>query len=226
MGFQPPKPVAVESIDLDRERLPAPEPAVKLDDGKAKHKLEVMFGKRRTSSGLNPVIVTIWESGKRFHGGGDEKMYWCGYPECGKPVVVGSFMVDDVVCPACHHRNFCDPQTKQTHVKNLRSRLRDTRQVEKTAVLVGERLMNLPLTKLASALAQYWRGLDCAADLYLKFHRTDLRYDALHEGSNAPTILGKARGDREPGIYTLKAILKDTASGKAVEDTFLAFLTA
>jgi hypothetical protein len=225
MGFQPPKPVAVRPIDLDKEVPVPPEPKA-TEDGRAKYKLEVLFGRRRTVAGLNPVIVTIWESGKRFHGGGDEKMYWCGYRACSMPIVVASFLADDVLCPSCKRRNFCDPQTKQAHVDNLKKRLRDTKQVDKTAVIVGERLMNLPMSKLAKVLAQYWRGLGHGADLYLKYHRTDLRYDTLHEDHKAPAILDKARNTREPGIYTLKAILKDTLSGKSVEDTFLAFLTA
>jgi len=50
---------------------------------RAKHKIEIHFGQDR--SGLSHKLCSgallIWESGKRMHGGGDEKMYWCGYDE-------------------------------------------------------------------------------------------------------------------------------------------------
>jgi hypothetical protein len=228
MGFQPPVAVSIKPLD-DRPRRRAEAASRKqkeVRDARAKFKLEIMFGKRRSSTALNPVMVTIWESGKRFHGGGDEKMYWCGYDDCMNPIKVEQFMVDDVLCTKCNRRNFCDPKIKAAHIRSRRLRVKDTTQLDRTEVLVGERMINTDLRKLSVFMARHWRLLGGNADVSLKFHRTDIRYDPVHQEKQSRDLLDKARSDRLPGIYVLERIIKDTVAGKSVEDCFFTFLTA
>src|SRR5690606_41702028 len=47
------------------------------DQIKAKYKLEVLFGKARSTWKPTSGALTFWENGSKFHGGGDAKIYLC-----------------------------------------------------------------------------------------------------------------------------------------------------
>ena len=68
---------------------------------RAKYEIELIFSRHRSTLAHkpSPVMLIIWESGRRFHGGGDQKMYWCGYKDCGKPISSDNFAYMHVVCP-------------------------------------------------------------------------------------------------------------------------------
>ena len=85
---------------LEREFDPL---LVKPGDVTAKYKIELHFGRDRSISALKPSLglITMWESGRRLHGGGDDKMYWCGYQDCGKPVRSSAMAQYHLVCPSC-----------------------------------------------------------------------------------------------------------------------------
>ncbi len=64
------------------------------------------------------------------------------------------------------------------------------------------------------------------ADIYIKFSPYEIRYDKLHETTADMDRLEKTRIQRQPVIYTLKAIRKDLAAGADLRARFLAMITA
>lgn len=200
------------------------EPDVASNEIKARYKIEILFGKDRSISSLNysTGMLLMWESGKRFHGGGDEKMYWCGYDDCGKPITVDNFGYYHCVCPKCKRELFLDPGARELHVKHLRDMNKPINGLDKLPVIVGERLFKLSPPKIADLLEKTWYQLGCNADIYLKYHPTDIRTSAM--GSEED--LANMRNSRAKMIYPLKNILKDTAAGASLNKRLLAMVTA
>jgi hypothetical protein len=195
---------------------------------KARYKIEVIFSKHRSSLAhkLSPSMLIIWESGKRFHGGGDQKMYWCGYPDCDMPMSSDFFAYMHVVCPHCQRELFLDPDSREVHKKALIKQGKDPRELDRLAEVRGERLQNLTPSKLAELLVITWRKLDGDADVYLKYSPFEIRYDILHETSKDIDNLDKVRVQRQPLIYTLKSILKDISAGADLHKRFLSMITS
>jgi len=195
---------------------------------KAKYKIEVMFSRHRSSLAHkpSPLMLQIWESGKRLHGGGDQKMYWCGYNDCGKPISSDDFAYMHTVCRHCQRELFLDPAAKGAHVSSLRKENRRSDGLERLPYVVGEKLANLTPPNLAELLVKTWYALEGDADVYLKYSPYEIRYDALHETTADIDKLEKARVQRQPLIYTLKAIRKDLANGADLKARFLAMITA
>jgi hypothetical protein len=169
----------------------------------AKYKVEVTFVKNRTLTGLNHVGIQIWESGKRFHGGGDELMFWCkdnrdGHDEgCWSPIP-GEFIQGEIACcPSC-------------------------KRVINAELLTNMMIGNVYMDVLAKQLAKVFRSLSSNADIYLKFHKTDVRYIAM-ERAKGPDVARRLKG---MSIYPLKNIIKDTENGSDLLRRFKAFITA
>ncbi|TXH09031.1 MAG: hypothetical protein E6R04_09120 [Spirochaetes bacterium] len=168
---------------------------------RAKYKIEVMFDKDRTTVGPNLLGLQIWESGKKFHGGGDELMYWCMDTEsnqgCKQPIP-GNFIKGPVgICPSCNRGISME---RAAHIRVLRVTTR----------------------VLADELVNVFRSLKSNADIYLKYAKTDAHYMAM-ERSKGPAVARRLKGMH---IYPLKNILKDTASGADLSNRFYAFLTS
>lgn len=195
---------------------------------KALHKLEIHFGPDRSSlhHKLMAALVTIWESGKRLHGGGDEKMYWCGYDDCGKPFSTDNFAYMHAICPKCHRELHLDPYSRQEHLDYLARENLPVNGMDKLPIVVGEKLMKQTPPSIAKFLAKTWYDLECNADIYLKFHPKDMRIDKVHIDHTIFDKVTNARAKREPVIYPLSRILKDTAAGGNLEASILAMITA
>ena len=177
---------------------------------RAKYKIEIEFlgpdekgYPGRTSKGPNRVGVKIWESGKRFHGGGDELMFWCLSSIKGVRGGCGGIMSADNIrngvarCPHCEN---------MMNMENMT----DTR----AAFFTNQ--------SLAKELVPIFRSLGSDCDIYMKFHKTDIHYIAM-EKAHGPEKAAKLKGMH---IYPLKNILKDTASGADLGRRFLAFLNS
>jgi hypothetical protein len=203
---------------------------------KGKYKLEVHFGKNRriAREALNTGAILIWESGRRFHGGGDEKMYWCGYSRdfpyvgdkiCGKPILTKYFGVNHVVCPHCMRENFLDKLVREDHIKAAREGGKDVEGLKRLPIVVGERLFKSTPLNLAKTLARYWVELECNADLYFKYHPSDIRCRDVAEVKK-PDVYDKAREKRNDGllIYPLARIITDVTAGADLEKRFLAMI--
>lgn len=169
----------------------------------AKYKIEVTFVKDRSPTKMNAVGISIWESGKRFHGGGDELMYWCkdNRPDhdegCWAPISSDYIRGDVAICPKCGR-------------------------AVNAELLTNLRAGNVYIDTLAKTLAHIFRELNSNADLYLKFHKTDIRYIAM-EKAKGPDVARKLKGML---IYPLKNIIKDTENGSDLARRFKAFLMA
>jgi hypothetical protein len=198
------------------------------EKGKAKYKIELHFSRhRKPNKGVpSPAMVLIWESGKKYHGGGDQKMYWCGHDDCGKPFSSDNFGYMHVVCPKCHREMFLDPKAKDAHAQDMMERGLDPAGLGKVPFVVGEKLVNLTPIDLATLLEKTWRQLDGDSDIYIKFSPHDIRY---HKGANDIDIaeqLRVVRTARQPLIYPLTNIIKDLHAGASLHARFVALLTS
>jgi hypothetical protein len=195
---------------------------------RAKYKIEVLFHRNRSSLSHkpSPAMILIWESGRRLHGGGDEKMYWCGYPDCGRPMPSDDFGYMHVVCRHCQKEQFLDPDARALHIKNLKAERKDSAGIEKLPIVVGEKLVNLTPPNLAELLTKTWYQLEGLADVYFKYSPREIRYDKVHETTQDMNNLEQVRIQRKPGIYTLKRIREDIANGSDLKARFLAMIVA
>lgn len=184
----------------------------------AKYKIEIHFNKNRTTAGPNTAAISIFESGARLNGEGDELVYICserdrglalnmpgvkdrnvirGYGGCGG-IIPGSFLRGGVAkCPKCE---------SMISSESLTSTL----------------LVHLTTKRLAAMTTDIFRRLDSNADIYIKYHPTDLRSVALSSGDT----LDKGRMARGLTIYPIYNIIKDTAGGASVEGRFEALFSA
>lgn len=174
-------------------------------DGKivAKYKIEVLFGPGRTTAGPNPVRIMCWESGKKFHGGGDESMFFCkdGTIEngegCWNPIPSDQVKNGVAFCLHCNRAINADKLAMQKEGK-------------------------VTTRALSDELVRIFRQLGSNADIYCKFNKDDIHYVAMlrHRGDAvAKRLLGLH-------IYPLKNIIKETNSGADLGKRFFAFLTS
>jgi hypothetical protein len=170
---------------------------------RAKYKIEITFGYKRTMKTANTVGIQIWESGKRFHGGGDDLMFWCidgreGHNEgCGAPITSDYIKGGVAYCQSCK---------RAVNSEFL------------TNMLIG----NVTMDTLAKRLEKIFRSLGSNADLYIKYHKTDIHYIAM-EKAQGPEKAAQLKGMH---IYPLKSILRDTAAGADIVKRFHAFITS
>lgn len=195
---------------------------------RAKYKIEVIFSRHRSSllHKPSPCMVQLWESGKKYHGGGDQKLYWCGYDDCCMPISSDNFAYMHCVCPSCHRELFLDQPSKEAHQRALLRDGRDPRELLQIPIVVGERMLNLTPPKLAEMLELTWRRLGGDADIYLKYSPLEIRYDVKHETSRDLDNLDQVRIQRQPLIYPLSRIMKDLNAGADLRGRFQAMLTS
>lgn len=210
---------------------------------RAKYKIEVQFGKDRSMSMLKPstAVIMAMESGRRFHGGGDQRMVFCGYwpgqgykdaEACGKPVKDENFAVNHMVCPHCHREQFLDPQVKKRHIQIAKQERQNVDGLLKMPIANPMLIAKMNPKNLSVFVAKIFRDLDSNADVYMKYHPTDIRgYDAPE--AKKPDIYEKAREDRVVRkenrglvIYPLENIIRDTLSGATLEGRLQALFLA
>lgn len=216
---------------------------LKRSKGLAKYKLEIQFSKARSSKLETPntAVVVAWESGRRFHGGGDQRMAFCGYwsgqgyygeDECMAPIEDKHFGMYHTVCPTCQREQFLDPLTKKQHLLYAQREGKDLNSLAKLPVANPSYVVNLTPKKMAKFIAKRWHSLGGNADLYVKYHPTDIRcYDV--DEVKKPDVYEKARRDRTERkenrglvVYPLANIIKDILAGAEIEGRFLALLLA
>lgn len=180
---------------------------------RAKYKIEVVFGKNRTSRGQPFAGATsLWLSGTKFHGGGDEKIYECPKPDCGALIfphqitqrsLPGGVFGSVSLCGTCG-------------------------QTWKSEETIGERFFKLTEQDWAFALLRQLQKLELNADIYLKFSPTDIRYQAMMEmaRNRGGEEIAKARKNRGLHIYPLKNIIKDTKHGADLYKRIRTFINA
>ena len=174
---------------------------------RAAYKIEVTFDKNRTVHGPNAVLIQVWESGKHFHGGGDDLMYWCkdftkidsweNSPGCGGLIPSASMRGGLAVCPHCYATINSDYVT-------------------------GQRLTKISTNDLATLIEKIFHQLKSNADVYCKYHKTDIRYIACEQTYGEE----KARWLKGMFIYPLKNILRDTSNGSSLHGRLKALFSA
>lgn len=183
-----------------------------------KYKIQIMFKSDRSDRAPIAFSLSFWESGKRLHGGGDEMMFVCrrhqDAPRVGPGDIVrpsqlaspngcGNLIPGDMIsgnvaiCPHCNSRHL-------------------------TSQIGDSVFYRAGAEEAAAIIANWWRRLECSADLFAKYLPADPRtaYMRSTEG-----VL-KARRLRGLTIYPLARIIKDTSSGATVESRFKAFILA
>ncbi len=187
-------------------------------DAPARYKIEVVFNKDRTTAGPNVVAISAWESGARLDGEGDEMMYICaerdkglalnsvgvkdreivrGKEGCGKFIPGNNIRQGVAICP-CEKKRLLNTENLSCHD-----------------------LLSLTTEELSKRLVEWFHKLDSNADIYVKYHPTDIRYKAMADAEG----LDKARSLRGLTIYPLKNIIKDTLAGASLQRRFYALLS-
>lgn len=194
-------------------------------DIRAGHKIQINFGPGRSALRDFKALVTLWESGKFFHGGGDGQIYSCmdhrvfnndsttapsalplmrrmlkeGKTEwgCGHPITAADIRGDVAMCPGC--KNLIPAQ-----------------------YLTGQMPFNGSVQDLAELVMHIFHKLGDDADIYCKYDREDIRYkmQATKEGAEAAHRL------RGLFIYPLFRIMQDVGAGASLEGRFRAFFLA
>ena len=170
---------------------------------RAKYKIEVTFVSDRKAHGPNHLGIAIWESGKHFHGGGDELMYWCKDNRpgqeggCWSPISGDHIKGEVAICPNCQRAVSAE-------------------------LLTNMRIGNVTNQNLAKELVKIFHSLGSNCDIYVKYHKTDIHYIAM-EREKGPEVAKRLKGMH---IYPLKNILKDTSSGADLAKRFYAFLSS
>ena len=184
---------------------------------KARYKIQLFFQSERSDKKPMAFTLSVWESGKRLHGGGDECLFICRrqrgavakpFDVMGKEVkspmgcggfISGDLVSDDgkMVCPHCL--------------------------LPHTSTEVGDSVFfRLSADKAASVLEQWWYRLGGNADIYMKYSPFDVRVKMMQDAYG----VRKARELKGMTIYPLENILKDTANGTSVHSRFRALILA
>lgn len=195
-----------------RKRMEALDKLLREDKIKAKYKIEVQFGKGRSTWKHFAGAMTVYVSGTKLHGGGDEKLYWCPREDCGGIVPPIQRFVEETKDGRSIARVPC-PHCQVMWDEN---------------VLIGERLFRLSPRDWATTILRTFIMLDHNADVYVKYHPTDIRYQTEMEMARkrGGEEVNKARKNRGLHIYPLRNIIRDTSNGAVLYDRILAFIKA
>lgn len=178
------------------------------DKKKAKYKIELMFVEKRSTWKPTRGVMSFWESGTKFHGGGDAKMYICPgkalkLSECDSFIPDSGNGYGHLLCPKCG-------KVWQGHQ------------------VYGEIIANNSPRNWATLILKYFAKLEHNADIYLKHAPDDIRSIAMveqqkqHHGER----LEKMRSRRAIHSYPLANIIVDAAAGADLLGRFYAFLVS
>lgn len=169
----------------------------------ARYKIEVHFGKERSTWKPCPGAVALFLSGSKLHGGGDDKLYFCPKSDCNGIIWPNERMGSSVVCRTCQ-------------------------MVWSENDIVGEMLYRLTPRDWATVIHRIFARCEHNADIYVKYHWSDIRRQTEMEmaAKKGGEEVRKARKARGLHIYPLKNIIKDTSNGAQLYDRILAFITA
>ncbi len=175
---------------------------------RARYKLEVTFGDDRSLHKPFFGIVAVWTNGGFANGGGDEAVYFCPLPVedgqrrfCGEPIHLAFIGRDVALCPGC-------------------------KRPVKPADLAGQVGYRLTAQGWVEVLVRAFSRLKCDADLRIGHFPGDLRREnELADLKNAPAHnIDKRRLQRQWAIYPLRNVIKDTSSGRSLQDCFRSFV--
>jgi hypothetical protein len=167
---------------------------------KARYKIEVVFGTDRSNIANYGII--LWDSLNKT-AEGDSLLGFCPNRDC-KGIVhrpEGTMEDPDPTVGFC---SICKTPFKLVDMADMKC-------------------FRSSMDVLAEKLEQVYVALGHNADIYLKFHPKDIRYEA--KDRNVGNLFG-ARGARRAAIYPMDRIMKDTNNGSTLKSRFMAFVTA
>lgn len=209
-GAEAPVRLSEQESAAVRQRMSALQALLQDNKIKAKYKIELFFGKARSLHGHTPGCVSFWESGAKFHGGGDVKIYICpgdSLKKNGCSAILKDFTntMGTIVCPHCGSQWLGEQ-------------------------VVGEVLASLPMRKWSELLYRYFLQLDQHCDIYLKHAPDDVRTVALPQVARATfrgsQQLDRVRAKRARHVYPLANIIKDVNAGADILRRIHSFLTS
>jgi hypothetical protein len=179
---------------------------------RGKYKLEIMFGSAYRSGQAYPGAISLWLSGSKLHGGGDEKVYCC--PRCLQTFKGQIYPTKALILPSAQGYGF-----------GVCSQCGTT---SKAADMRGEILLRLTTQDWTECIYRWVRTLEFNSDLYLKRPKLDLRVAANLEQARqrGGEKLLQVRQKLEKSIYPLAHLLHDTAGGASFPARIRAFLEA
>lgn len=185
---------------------PTDEQLTKTLEGKvrAKWRIEITFLKNRSLTRPTPYGCKIWEAGAALNGDGDVGAFWClnSDPDsndgCRGIIPADCVRGGVAICPHC-------------------------KRAINAEMLTDETGGNVYMDALAAYISDLFRRrLGSNADIYIKYHREDIRYIAMMK-AKGPAAAQKYKGMH---IYPLDRILKDISSGADLTKRIKAFLTS
>jgi len=184
----------------------------------ARYKIEIHFGPKRTTKGPNVAAISFFESGNRLNGDGDEAMYLCMERDRGLALNMGADVKDREVVRGVEG---CGKFIPGGQIRGGCAMCScEEQKIIQAESLTSTLLVNLTTQKLATLLVRFFEELDNNADIYMKYHPSDIRYKAMEDVYG----LDKARMMRGLTIYPLRNIVKDTMAGSSLENRFKALM--
>lgn len=173
--------------------------------------LEVFFNDERSLHRPFGGFIMAWTNGGQFHGGGDEKVYFCPnkVDKNGETKICAAPMPPSLIR---HGIGMCLSCRQPSADRNF----------------VGEVYFKLPMQHWVTVLTRYYARLDCNADLKISVMQGELRKasDIEQEKELRGDVLEDLRAKRYSVRYSLKSIIRDTSAGATLESAFSAFLRA
>ena len=187
----------------------------------AKWKIQVWIKSERSITKPLSFTLTLWESGKRLHGGGDETAFICRRkPRAPRPkmpfVAARHTFRNEMTNDGCgevipgdqaHHGRIVCPGCGLAW---------DTEHISDAI------LYNVPVERAADIIADWYRKLGHDADLYVKYRDQDVRVKMMAQAYG----IKRARELKGLTIYPQDSIIRDTSSGATLESRFKALLLA
>lgn len=193
-------------------------------DVRAGHKIQINFGPGRSASKDFKALITLWESGKFFHGGGDGQIYSCIDHRVfnNNPTVAPSAL--PLMRRLAKERTSwgCGHPITGADIRGPVARCPGCRNLIQIQFLTGQLPFNGSVVELAELVTILFHKLKDDADIYCKYDRTDIRYEMQKSRDGVE----KAHQLRGLFIYPLFRILKDIGDGASLDGRFRAFFSA
>lgn len=204
-----------------REQRDALEKEDKLSS--ARWKLQVWIKSERSIYKPLSFTLTVWESGKRLHGGGDEGAFFCRRkPSAPKARMPFGAARPSGVFKKTPTKDGCGSVIPGDHSVHGRIVCPSCGLNWDTEHIADAIYYNVPVERAAEIIATWFRDLEFSADIYVKYRDQDIRVQMMAKSYG----VRKARELKGLTVYSLKRILQDTAGGATLEDRFKALLLA
>jgi len=187
------------------------------EKSKARYKIEVHFGKGRTTAGPNVGAISVYESGNRLNGEGDEMMYICAQRDRGLALNIPNGKDQ----PVTRGADGCGAFISGASLRGGLAACPSCKSIINAEQLTSTLLFNLTTEALAERIVRWFDKLEGDCDIYLKYHPDDIRYRAMADVRG----LDAARSLRGLTIYPLANIVKDVGNGSTLKSRFQALLS-